>query len=200
MEASLARNILHINASARSEGSISRSLSQVVVDTISTVDTQVVTRDLGASPLPLLTEAWVGANFTPDQERSAEQRETLALSDHLIAEIEAADTLVIGVPVYNFGVPAAFKAWIDLIARARKTFKYTENGPVGLMDGKKGYVVTASGGTPSGSDIDFATPYVRHVLGFLGIHDVSFVAADQLMASGDEKIAAARQTIESFAA
>ena len=150
--------------------------------------------------MPILTEAWVGANFTPDDDRSAEQRETLALSDRLIAEIEAADTLVLGVPVYNFGVPAAFKAWIDLVARARKTFKYTENGPVGLLEGKKAYVVIASGGTPSGSEIDFATPYVRHVLGFLGIHDVSFVAADQLMAAGDEKIAAAKETIESFAA
>lgn len=196
----MARNILHINASARREGSISRSLSQAVVDKISSVDTKVVTRDIGTSPLPILTEAWVGANFTPDDDRSAEQRESLALSDSLIAELEAADTLVLGVPVYNFGVPAAFKAWIDLVARARKTFKYTENGPVGLLEGKKAYVIIASGGTPSGSEIDFATPYVRHVLGFLGIHDVSFVAADQLMAAGDEKIAAAKETIESFAA
>ena len=89
MEASLARNILHINASARREESISRSLSQAVVDKISTVDTNVVTRDLGASPLPIVTEAWVGANFTPDEDRSTEQREALALSDSLIAELEA---------------------------------------------------------------------------------------------------------------
>ncbi|MEM7459942.1 MAG: NAD(P)H-dependent oxidoreductase [Pseudomonadota bacterium] len=195
----MARNILHINASARADGSISRSLSQVVVDTISSNDTQIVTRDIGTEPLPLLTEAWVGANFTPDEARTVEQTEILALSDQLIAELEAADTLVLGVPIYNFGVPAAFKAWIDLVARARKTFKYTENGPVGLLEGKKAYVVIASGGTPSGSEIDFATPYVKHVLGFLGIHDVSFVAADQLMSTGDEKIAAARQSIEAFA-
>ena len=160
----MARNILHINASARSEGSVSRSLSQAVVDRVSGPDTQVVTRDIGASPVPLLTESWVGANFTPDDARSAEQVQTLSLSDTLIAELEAADTLVLGVPVYNFGVPAAFKAWIDLVARARKTFKYTENGPVGLLEGKKAYVVIASGGTPSGSEIDFATPYVKHVL------------------------------------
>ncbi|MEO1322597.1 MAG: NAD(P)H-dependent oxidoreductase [Pseudomonadota bacterium] len=196
----MARNILHINASARTNGSISRSLSQAVVDTISSADTAVVTRDIGTSPLPLLNETWVGANFTPDDARTPEQREALALSDALIAELEAADTLVLGVPIYNFGVPAAFKAWIDLIARARKTFKYTENGPVGLLEGKKAYLVIASGGTPSGSDIDFATPYIRHVLGFVGIHDVSVVAADQLMSTGDEKIAAARETIEAFAA
>ncbi len=196
----MARNILHINASARSDGSVSRSLSQAVVDRISGPDTDVVTRDIGASPLPLLTEGWVGANFTPDEARTAEQVQTLALSDTLITELEAADTLVLGVPIYNFGVPAAFKAWIDLVARARKTFKYTENGPVGMLEGKKAYVVIASGGTPSGSEIDFATPYVKHVLGFLGIHDVAFVAADQLMSTGDEKIAAARQSIEAFAA
>ena len=196
----MARNILHINASARTDGSISRSLSQAVIDTISSADTEIVTRDIGISPLPLLTGAWVGANFTPDEARSIEQKETLALSDRLIAEIEAADTLVLGVPIYNFGVPAAFKAWIDLVARARKTFRYTENGPVGLLEGKQAYVVIASGGTASGSEIDFATPYVRHVLGFLGIHDVSFVAADQLMSTGDQKITAAKQSIRAFAA
>ena len=195
----MARNILHIDASARSEGSVSRALSQAVVDRISSVDTDVVTRDIGASPLPMVSESWVGANFTPDEARTAEQKEILALSDQLVAELETADTIVFGVPIYNFGVPAAFKAWIDLVARARKTFKYTENGPVGLLEGKKAYVVIASGGTASGSEIDFATPYVKHVLGFLGIHDVSFVAADQLMSTGDEKIAAARQSIEAFA-
>ncbi|MEM7327980.1 MAG: NAD(P)H-dependent oxidoreductase [Pseudomonadota bacterium] len=195
----MARNILHINTSARTDGSISRSLSQTVVETISSTESQVVVRDIGITPLPLLTESWVGANFTPDDARTAEQTEILALSDQLIAEIEAADTLVLGVPIYNFGVPAAFKAWIDLVARARKTFKYTENGPVGLLNGKKAYVVIASGGTASGSEIDFATPYVKHVLGFLGIHDVSFVTADQLMSTGEQKIAAARQSIAAFA-
>lgn len=200
MEASLARNILHIDSSARTDGSITRSLSQAFVERLSSADTQVVTRDIGVEAPPLLTENWVGANFTPDEARTPAQQDTLALSDTLIAELEAADTIVLGVPVYNFGVPAAFKAWIDLVARARKTFKYTENGPVGLLEDKKAYLVIASGGTASGSDIDFATPYVRHVLGFLGIHDVSVIAADQLMAGGDEKIASARQAIEALAA
>ena len=148
----------------------------------------------------MLSEAWVGANFTPDEARTPEQRETLALSDTLIAELEAADTLVLGVPIYNFGVPAAFKAWIDLVARARKTFKYSETGPVGLLEGKTAYVVVASGGTAAGSEIDFATPYLRHVLGFLGIHDVTIIAADQLMASGAEKIAATESAIDAIAA
>lgn len=200
MEASLARNILHIDSSARTDGSITRSLSQAFVERLSSADTQVVTRDIGVEAPPLLTENWVGANFTPDEARTPAQQDTLALSDTLIAELEAADTIVLGVPIYNFGVPAAFKAWIDLVARARKTFKYTEKGPVGLLEDKKAYLVIASGGTASGSDIDFATPYVRHVLGFLGIHDVSVIAADQLMAGGDEKIASARQAIDALAA
>ena len=196
----MARNIFHLDASARTEGSVTRALSQQLVDVLSSADTSVVKRDIGLSPLPLLTEAWVGANFTPDEARSDAQRQTLALSDALIAELEAADTLVLGVPIYNFGVPAGFKAWVDLIARARKTFKYTETGPVGLLEGKKAYVVIASGGTESGSAVDFATPYLKHVLGFLGIHDVQIVAADQLMAAGEDKVAAAQEKIAAIAA
>ena len=196
----MARNIFHLDASARTEGSVTRRLSQQLVDALSTADSRIVKRDIGLAPLPLLTEAWVGANFTPDEARTEEQRQILALSDTLIAELEAADTLVLGVPIYNFGVPAGFKAWIDLVARARKTFKYTDTGPVGLLEGKKAYVAIASGGTESGSAIDFATPYVKHVLGFLGIHDVEIVAADQLMAAGDDKVAAAQEKIAALAA
>ena len=195
----MARTILHIDASARFEGSVSRALSQSLVETLSSPETRVIQRDIGAAPLPIITGDWVGANFTPDDQRSDAQKETLALSDELIAELEAADTIVFGVPIYNFGVPATFKAWVDLVARARKTFKYSESGPVGLLEGKSAYVVIASGGTESGSEIDFATPYVRHVLGFLGIHDVRVIAADQLMATGDDKIAAARAQIAAIA-
>ncbi len=196
----MARNILHIDASARQAGSVSRDLTQHLVDALSNSGTDVTKREIGLSPLPLITETWVGANFTPEEDRSDDQKHVLELSDTLIAELEAADTLVLGVPIYNFGVPAALKAWVDLIARVRKTFKYTENGPVGLLEGKKAYVVIASGGTQSGSEIDFATPYVRHVLGFVGIHDVSIIAADQLMATGDEKLKTARDQIAALAA
>lgn len=196
----MARNILHIDASARQAGSVSRDLTQHLVDALSDSGTEVTKREIGLSPLPLITETWVGANFTPEEDRSDDQKHVLELSDTLIAELEAADTLVLGVPIYNFGVPAALKAWVDLIARVRKTFKYTENGPVGLLEGKKAYVVIASGGTQSGSEIDFATPYVRHVLGFVGIHDVSIIAADQLMATGDEKLKTARDQIAALAA
>jgi FMN-dependent NADH-azoreductase len=200
MEAQMARNILHIDASARQAGSVSRELSQHLVDALSDAETQVTKREIGLTPLPLISETWVGANFTPEENRSDSQKQALELSDTLIDELEAADTLVLGVPIYNFGVPAAFKAWVDLIARARKTFKYTESGPVGLLEGKKAYVVIASGGTQSGSEIDFATPYVRHVLGFVGIHDVTIIAADQLMSTGDEKLNTARAQIAAVAA
>lgn len=196
----MARTLFHLNSSARTEGSVTRSLSQRLVEHLSDATTRVISRDVGTAPLPLLTESWVGANFTPDEARTGDQRQTLALSDTLIAELEAADTLVLGVPVYNFGVPAAFKAWIDLVARARKTFKYTENGPVGLLAGKTAYVVVASGGTAAGSEIDYATPYLRHVLGFLGIHEVTIIAADQLMATGEDKVAATAAVIDAIAA
>ncbi len=196
----MARNILHIDASARQAGSVSRELSQHLVDALSDAETQVTKREIGLTPLPLISETWVGANFTPEENRSDSQKQALELSDTLIDELEAAETLVLGVPIYNFGVPAAFKAWVDLIARARKTFKYTESGPVGLLEGKKAYVVIASGGTQSGSEIDFATPYVRHVLGFVGIHDVTIIAADQLMSTGDEKLNTARAQIAEVAA
>ncbi|MCR9196865.1 MAG: NAD(P)H-dependent oxidoreductase [Hyphomonas sp.] len=196
----MAHTLFHLNASARTDGSVTRDLSQRLVDQLSDVNTLVISRDIGVSPLPLLSEDWVVANFTPDDARTPTQRDTLSLSDDLVGELEKADTLVLGVPIYNFGVPAAFKAWIDLVARARKTFKYTDAGPVGLLEGKRAYVVIASGGTASGSEIDFATPYIRHVLGFLGIDDVTIIAADQLMATGDEKISAAASAIEAVAA
>ena len=101
------------------------------------------------------------------------------MSDTLIAEIEAADTLIIGVALCNFSIPASLKLWIDLVCRTGKTFAYSEGKPKGLMTGKKAIVCFASGGTPFGSDIDFACGYIRHILGFIGITDVTFIAADK---------------------
>lgn len=188
--------ILKIDASARQEGSVTRQLSDELVTRLleKAPDAKILTRDVG-NGLPFLDEAWIGANFTDPSDRTAEQKLKLALSDTLVSELKAADILVIGAPMYNFGVPATLKAWIDLIARARETFRYTENGPVGLLEGKKAYIVLASGGTPAGSEIDFVSGYLRHVLGFVGIQDVSIVAADQLMMDNDGKHAAARALI-----
>lgn len=184
-------HILRVDSSARSDGSITRQLTdQLIARPDTGARTIVTTRDLARTPPPLLDAAWVGANFTEAAARSAAQRTALALSDELIAELQAADVVVLGVPVYNFGVPAALKAWIDLVARARVTFRYTEHGPEGLLTGKRAYLVFASGGVIAGSATDFASGYLRHMLGFLGIEDVEIIAADQTALRGDAVIEA----------
>ncbi|MFQ5566629.1 MAG: FMN-dependent NADH-azoreductase [Paracoccaceae bacterium] len=193
--------ILRIDASMRHTGSVTRALTDRLVARLRAAapGLQVVRRDLAAG-VPQVDEAWIGANFTDPAERDAAQRAALGASDELVAELKAADTLVIGLPVYNFGVPAAFKAWIDMIARARETFRYTEAGPEGLLAGKRALVVVASGGVPVGHAADFATPYVRHVLAFIGITDVAFIPADQLMADADAAISGAEARIRELAA
>ena len=173
-----ALNILEINASARRTDSITR---QLVNDTLAALRARhqrvnVERRDL-ASGIPLLNADWIEANFTADDERNEAQRETLAYSDSLVDELKRADAIVIGAPIYNFSIPASLKAWIDMVARARKTFRYSENGPVGLLSDKKAYVLVASGGVSVGSPTDFATPYLRHALSFVGIDDVEVIAA-----------------------
>jgi FMN-dependent NADH-azoreductase len=192
----MAQTVLHLDSSARIAGSTTRDLSTRIVEKLAG---DVIRRDL-TQALPQIDDTWVTANFTAADQRTAAQREALALSDELIAEIEAADVLVIGVPIYNFGIPAALKAWVDLVARAGVTFRYTDSGPVGLLSGKRAILAVASGGTPVGSDIDFATGYMRHVLGFLGIGDVDVIAADQLMAEAEASIERATQAIEALAA
>jgi FMN-dependent NADH-azoreductase len=170
--------VLEISAGARFEGSISRQLTANLISALDSRygDTELSRRDL-ADGLPFIDEAWVAANFTPDEERTGQHRQTLAYSDTLVAELVAADVVVIGAPIYNFSLPATLKAWIDMIARARLTFQYTENGPEGLLKNKKAYVVVPSGGVPVGSPMDFATPYLRHALSFVGITDVEFIGA-----------------------
>ena len=196
----MAQTILRIDASARMAGSYSRDLTDRVVDRLETSDSKLIQRDLGANPPSIISEDWVNASFTPDADRTDAQHQVLAESDALISELQAADTLVIGLPMYNFGVPAAFKAWIDQVARARKTFQYTANGPEGLLHGKRAYVVVTSGGTKTGSDIDFVTSYARHVLGFLGIKDVTMITADQLMMNEEVSLSEARTEIDAVAA
>ena len=187
--------ILRIDASVRSTESVTRALNDEIVARYSANGSVAVTeRDL-ATPLPLLSEAWVGANFTPKDDRSEDQSQTLALSDALIDELRSTDVLLIGLPVYNFGVPTALKAWIDLIARVGETFRYSEAGPVGLLENKRAIVTVASGGTEMGSDIDFATGYLRHILGFVGITDVTFVAADRMAIDADASLASAKADI-----
>ncbi len=189
--------ILHIDASARRNGSATRDLSQRIVNHLGAG--RIIRRDL-ATPLPLLTEDWIAANFTPADQRDATQRDRLALSDELVDELVRADTIVIGLPIYNFSVPAAFKAWIDLVARAGLTFSYTENGPQGLLTGKRAILAIASGGTRVGSEIDFATNYAKHVLGFIGIDNVDVVAADQMALDAEAALSNAQKAVAELAA
>lgn len=189
--------ILHIDTSARRAGSVTRQLSSRIVDHLHA--DEVIRRDL-SDPLPLIDETWIGANFTPAGDRDETQRDVLALSDSLVSELRRADTIVIGLPIYNFGVPAAFKAWVDLVARAGETFRYSEAGPEGLLTGKRTILAVASGGTQVGSEIDFATTYARHVLGFIGITDVEVVAADRLAIDPEGSMSAANDAVEHLAA
>ena len=146
---------------------------------------EVVERDLGAAPVPHLDGARVAAFFAKPDERSADQKAIVAYSDALIDELRRADVIVLGLPMYNFGVPSQLKAWFDHIARAGETFRYTEKGAVGLLTGKKAYVFAARGGVYAGTPNDFETPFVRQFLGFLGITDVQTVYAEGL-ALGEE--------------
>lgn len=187
---------LHINSSANLDTSVTRGLTASIIEKLGHTD--VVLRDLALTPLPQITQTWTSARDTPKGERTPEQTEALAQSDALIEELRAADTIVIGVPVYNFSIPASLKAWIDLVARAGETFRYTENGPIGLLEGKRAILAIASGGTPLGSDMDFASGYMRHVLGFMGITDVTFVAADALALDASGTMARAQSQIDSL--
>ena len=188
--------ILEVSASGRRSDSVSRVLTQDLIDALERRnEPAIVTRRDLAAGVPHVDEAWIAANFTPAEQRTAAQREVLARSDALVAELKDADVVVIGTPIYNFAVPAALKAWIDMVARARLTFRYTDNGPVGLLAGKKAYVVVTSGGVPVDSAIDFATPYLRHALGFIGIDDVEVIAADRLNSRAGDSIDQARRAI-----
>lgn len=182
--------VLRVDASARVKGSVTRQLADLMLSELGErVPVLAVThRDLAAG-LPFVDAAWVDANLTEPGARDAAQRQALAASDELVAEIMAADVLLIATPLYNFSVPASLKAWIDQVARARLTFRYTEHGPKGLLTDKKAYILIATGGTEVGSAIDFATPWLKFVLGFLGITDVEMIAADRDMLRGN----AARQ-------
>lgn len=192
----MTQTVLHIDASARLAGSTSRDLSARIAEKMGG---NIIRRDL-KNGIPQIDETWVSANFTPGEDRTDDQTAALALSDTLIQEIKAAEVLVIGAPIYNFAVPASLKAWVDQIARAGVTFKYTENGPQGLLEGKRAIIVLTSGGTAIGSEIDFASGYMRHIMGFIGITDVEFVTADQMIMDGEGALSKASAQIEALAA
>jgi FMN-dependent NADH-azoreductase len=175
-------NILQINSSARAENSQSTRLASSIVERLVAAhdNAKLTVRDLSRTPHPALDEAALGALFTPADKRSTEQAARVALDDALIAEMKAADVIVLGVPMYNFGVPVQLKNWIDAVARAGVTFKYTESGPVGLVQGKKVYVALTRGGLYRNTPADTQVPYLKTFLGFIGLTDVQFVYAEGL--------------------
>lgn len=194
-------NILQINSSSRPDASHSSRLAASIVERLRghQLDATVTVRDLGRNPLGELDEPALQALFTPFDQRTAEQAARVAVDDAVIAEIQAADVLVLGVPMYNFGVPAQLKNWIDAIARAKVTFTYSEKGPVGLLTGKKVYVALTRGGLYRNTPADTQVPYLKTVLAFLGMTDVQFVYAEGIAMgpqAEQEALASAQAQIE----
>ncbi|MCG8407657.1 MAG: NAD(P)H-dependent oxidoreductase [Phycisphaerales bacterium] len=191
------KTILKVNSSGQRESSVSRQLVAKVADKLlrENPGAGLVERDVSEG-LPPVNEAWIGANFTPRDQRSDEQKAVLGTSDSLVEELRAADVIVVGLPIYNFGIPASLKLWVDQVVRAGETFSYDEAGPVGLLEGKRAIVTVASGGVETGSPVDFASTYMKQVLGFIGITDITVVSANGLAMDADTAIATAHQAID----
>lgn len=193
--------ILHIDSSARHEGSVTRPLSAEAVERLVAADpaATVIRRDLTREPLPHIDPAFLRGIFGAVDE--PENAVAAGRSDALIDELLAADVVVIGAPMYNFGVPSQLKAWIDHVCRAGRTFRYTAEGPVGLVQGKRAIIVTATGGVYGTGPMlafDHVVPYLRQVLGFIGITDVEVAVADRQALGAEpaaEGLAAARAAL-----
>ena len=194
-------HILRIETSIKGEASVSRKLTDRLLDRLIAAHpgAEVTERDLSQG-VPAIDGAGTGAIFTPADQRTPEQAKIAAYSDMLLDEVKAADLLIIALPVYNFGVPAQLKSWIDHLARKGETFTYTHKGPEGLLKNKRAIVALSSDGTKIGSEIDFASGYVRHMLGFFGITDVEFVAADAMVFDPEKTLKAAEAQVDAIAA
>lgn len=194
------RTLLQLNTSLYSTSGQSSQLAQRYVDewTAQHPEGAVIVRDLAADPVPHLTAERFAAFNTAPAARTGEQQLVVDYSDRLVEELRRADTIVIGLPMYNFGVPSTLKAYFDHVARANVTFKYTETGPVGLLSGKKVYVFATRGGAYAGTPLDSQTDYVRQFLGFIGMKDVEFVYADGLAmgARRETALVQAREAID----
>jgi FMN-dependent NADH-azoreductase len=194
--------LLRIDSSARLQGSVSRAMTGhfVVAWKKAHPQAQVAERDLAAMPLSHVTDEWVQARDTDPAALTREQRETLALSEQLIGELQAADVIVLGSPMYNFGISAALKAWIDLIIRQGKTVDFSVRPPAGLVKGKKLVLITAQGGqytpgTPTAA-FDFQEPYLRHVLGVMGLKDITVIHADRQLYGAEIATLSQREAVE----
>jgi FMN-dependent NADH-azoreductase len=173
-------NILLIESSARQQGSVSRQLSEQFIAHWQAAhpSDQVTVRDLALQPVPHLDSNLLGGWMTPAAQQTADEQAALARSNTLTDELLAADVLVLAAPMYNFAIPSTLKAWLDHVLRAGVTFKYTDTGPQGLLSGKRAVVLTSRGGIYAGSGLDHQEPYLRQALGFIGIHEVSFIHAE----------------------
>lgn len=182
------KTLLIVNSSPR-RNAVSRRLTHHYAEQwrAANPEGRILERDLATEPLPLVTQSWIEASYTPEEHRTPEQRQLLQLSDTLIDELFTADEILLGVPMHNFSIPASLKAWIDLIARSGKTFRYSSRGAEGMIpSGKKVIAIFSSGGAyGEGSPADFQVPYLRHVLSFLGLTDLKVVRADRQGLGGE---------------
>ena len=197
-------HILQLNSSlSGGTGQSSRLASEFAAALAAATGAIVKLRDLAAQPVPHLTAERFAAFTTPASERGLEQRRHVAESDALIEELRRADVLVLGVPMYNFGIPSTLKAYFDHVARAGVTFRYTAEGPVGLLTGKRAFVFATRGGRYAGTDADLQSAFLRRFLGFIGINDVEFIYAEGLSLGPEQReqaLAAALERIEQLAA
>lgn len=179
--------VLIIESSARQQDSVSRQLTQQFIGQWQAAHPadQMTVRDLAINPVPHLDSTLLGGWMKPAEQRNEIEQLALERSNQLTDELVAADVLVLAAPMYNFAIPSTLKAWFDHVLRAGVTFKYGETGPQGLLIGKRAYVLTARGGIYAGSSLDHQEPYLRQVLGFVGIHDVTFIHAEGLNMGGD---------------
>ena len=189
-------NILFLKTSPKNEGSISTELGEYLVNHLTSVSKSTVTKRQLDEEIPFINQQIINGLYVDDSQKTFEQKEALKLSDTIVEDVNNHDTIVISTPIYNFSAPAVLKAWADMVARVNKTFSYTENGPVGLLKDKKAYVVISSGGTKVGSEIDFFTPWMKHFLKFIGITDVEFISADQLMSDNGTKLQLVKNQID----
>lgn len=194
-------HILHIDSAVTGEDSISRKLTADIVAklTSNNPDATVTYRDLNEGIPAIDTEWYRGVRLAPENP-TAEQQKRIAVSDAYLKELQDADVLVLASPVYNFGITAQVKSWIDQITRAGITFRYSEAGAEGLLKGKRAIIAYSAAGTPLGSELDFASGYLRHLLGFNGITDVTFVAADLLAVDREAGLARAQEALDKLAA
>ena len=189
--------ILHLDSSARQEESVSRQLAKQLVHKIKKSEDEVIYRDISGN-IPFVAGIKGAGFIIPEEERTEQDKQLFQFSDELVDEFLAADTIVISSPIYNFGPPAAAKAWFDLVARAGRTFKYEATGPVGLVDAdKQVYLVITSGGVPAESPVDFCTPWFKQALTFLGIKNIEVIDASQLNIS-DANLVKAKEKINNL--